>query len=133
MTWQPGAPLYQGTVNGDPVSVQLARVSGGYRLTHRGAVYTALVRSPRAAAFARLMPEKKVADTSRFLLCPMPGLIVSIDVKEGEEVKAGQTLAIVEAMKMENVLKAERDVTVSKIKAKKGDTLAVDDVILEFA
>jgi len=133
MTWQPGAPLYQGAVNGDPVSVQLTRVSGGYRLTHRGATYTALVRSPLAAAFARHMPEKKAADTSRFLLCPMPGLIVSIDVKEGDEVKAGQTLAVVEAMKMENVLKAERDVTVSKIKAKKGDTLAVDDVILEFA
>jgi propionyl-CoA carboxylase alpha chain len=133
MTWQPGSPLYQGAVNGDLMSVQLVRVSGGFRLTHRGATLTAFVRSPRAAEFARLMPEKKAADTSKSLLCPMPGLIVSIEVKEGDEVKAGQTLAVVEAMKMENVLKAERDVTVGKIKAKKGDTLAVDDVILEFA
>ena len=79
------------------------------------------------------MPNKAAADLSKFLLCPMPGLIVSVNVNEGQEVKAGETLAVVEAMKMENVLRSERDGTVKKIKAHKGDTLAVDDVILEFA
>ena len=79
------------------------------------------------------MPAKKVADTSKKLLCPMPGLVVAIAVAEGEEVKVGEPLAIVEAMKMENILRAERDVTVGKINAKKGDSLAVDAVIMEFA
>ena len=78
------------------------------------------------------MPEKLPPDTSKYLLCPMPGLVVNIEVKEGEEVKAGQALAVVEAMKMENILRAERDATVGKIVAKKGDSLAVDAVILEF-
>jgi propionyl-CoA carboxylase alpha chain len=79
------------------------------------------------------MPAKKAADTGKSLLCPMPGLVVSIAVAEGQEVKAGETLAVVEAMKMENVLRAERDATVKKIHAKKGDSLAVDAVIMEFA
>ncbi|MEM1048754.1 MAG: DUF2118 domain-containing protein [Pseudomonadota bacterium] len=79
------------------------------------------------------MPVKAGADTSKMLLCPMPGLVVSIDVAEGQEVKAGETLAVIEAMKMENVLRAERDVTVAKINADKGDSLAVDAVIMEFS
>jgi len=79
------------------------------------------------------MQRKVVKDTSKALLCPMPGLVVSINVKEGQEVKAGEPLAVVEAMKMENVLTAERDATVKKINAQKGDSLALDDVILEFA
>jgi propionyl-CoA carboxylase alpha chain len=79
------------------------------------------------------MPVKKAADTGKSLLCPMPGLVVSIAVSEGQEVKAGETLAVVEAMKMENVLRAERDGTVKKIHANKGDSLAVDAVIMEFA
>jgi propionyl-CoA carboxylase alpha chain len=91
------------------------------------------VRSPQAAALAALMPKKVAADTSKMLLCPMPGLVVSVDVVEGQEVKAGETLAVVEAMKMENVLTAERDGTIKKVNAAKGDSLALDDVILEFA
>jgi len=79
------------------------------------------------------MPAKAQADTGKTLLCPMPGLVRSIAVKEGQEVKAGETLAVVEAMKMENVLRAERDGTVKKLHAKPGDTLAVDAVIMEFA
>ena len=93
----------------------------------------AIVRSARAAELAALMLKKVAADTSKLLLCPMPGLIVSVNVAVGQEVKAGETLAIVEAMKMENVLTAEHDATVKKINAKKGDSLALDDVILEFA
>src|SRR3546814_15156677 len=96
--------------------------------------YTTLFRAtPHAAELARLMPEKLPPDMSKYLLCPMPGLVVSISVAEGEPVKAGQALAVVEAMKMENVLRAERDGTVKKVNAKKGDSLAVAQVILEFA
>ncbi|MBM3521239.1 MAG: biotin/lipoyl-binding protein, partial [Alphaproteobacteria bacterium] len=86
----------------------------------------------REAELARLMPAKKAADTSKKLLCPMPGLVISIAVSEGQEVKAGEPLAIVEAMKMENILRAERDAKVKKVRAAKGDSLAVDAVILEF-
>ena len=115
------------------LSVQVKRILNGYRLTWRGISTDAFVYSTREAELARLMPEKKLADTSKKLLCPMPGLVVSIAVSEGQEVKAGDPLAIVEAMKMENILRAERDVTVKKLNAKKGDSLQVDAVIMEFA
>jgi propionyl-CoA carboxylase alpha chain len=88
--------------------------------------------SPAAAALARLMPVKRAPDMSRFLLSPMPGLLVSLAVQAGEEVKAGQELATVEAMKMENLLRAERDGKVSKLHARPGDSLAVDQAIIEF-
>jgi propionyl-CoA carboxylase alpha chain len=112
---------------------QVSRELGGYRLSQGGTSVLAAVRRPEAARLASLMPKKAAADMSKFLLCPMPGLIVSVNVSEGQEVKAGETLAVVEAMKMENVLRSERDGTVKKIKAHEGATLAVDDVILEFA
>jgi propionyl-CoA carboxylase alpha chain len=112
---------------------QVSRERGGYRLSQGGSSLVAAVRRPEAARLASLMPKKAAADMSKFLLCPMPGLIVSVNVSEGQEVKAGETLAVVEAMKMENVLRSEHDGTVKKIEVRKGDTLAVDDVILEFA
>jgi len=112
---------------------QVSRELGGYRLSQGGTSVLAAVRRPEAARLASLMPKKAAADMSKFLLCPMPGLIVSVNVSEGQEVKAGETLAVVEAMKMENVLRSERDGTVKKIKAHEGATLAADDVILEFA
>ena len=88
---------------------------------------------PRTAALEQLMPVKPAPDTSKLLLCPMPGLVVSIAVGRGQEVKAGETLAIIEAMKMENVLRAERDLTVNRVNVAPGDSLAVDAVIMEFA
>jgi propionyl-CoA carboxylase alpha chain len=91
------------------------------------------VRSARAAALAELMPKTSAAGASKLLLCPMPGLVVSVNVVAGQDVKAGETLAVVEAMKMENVLTAEHDATVKKVNARKGDSLALDDVIMEFA
>jgi len=130
--WQPGQPTFRGLVNGRRVSVQIERTPAGYRLSHGGVTVTATVRGAAQAALAALMPDKPPPDTSRFLLCPMPGLVVSIEVAEGEEVKAGQALAVVEAMKMENVLRAERDGRVAAVKAAPGDSLAVDQVILEF-
>ncbi|HWA02549.1 MAG TPA: acetyl/propionyl/methylcrotonyl-CoA carboxylase subunit alpha [Rhizomicrobium sp.] len=127
--WQPGdAEMRVGSH-----VIQIAPVPGGWRLTQGGMQATATVRSARAAELAALMPAKTAADTSKLVLCPMPGLIVSVNVVAGQEVKAGETLAVVEAMKMENVLTAEHDGTIKKINAKKGDSLALDDVILEFA
>jgi propionyl-CoA carboxylase alpha chain len=102
-------------------------------LSYRGVETRAYVYTEREAGYARLMPSKKVSDTGKQVLCPMPGLVVSIAVKEGQEVKAGEAVAVVEAMKMENVLRAEIDGTVKKINAKPGESLAVDAVILEFA
>jgi len=101
-------------------------------LTHGGAEADVLVMNPRSAELQALMLEKTAADTSRFLLSPMPGLLVSVAVCEGQDIKAGDELAVVEAMKMENVLRAERDATVSAVKAVPGDSLTVDQVILEF-
>jgi propionyl-CoA carboxylase alpha chain len=131
--WQPGDPVWSGTVDGKPVTVQINPVPNGFDLAYRGAQARAFVYTESEAAYARLMPVKKATDSGKSLLCPMPGLVMSIAVSEGQEVKAGETLAIVEAMKMENVLRAERDGTVKKIHAKKGDSLAVDAVIMEFA
>ena len=130
--WRPGVPVLETTWKGQPLTVQVRRIQNGYRLAHRGIVVDSYVYTRREAELARLMPEKKAADTSKKLLCPMPGLVVTIAVAEGQEVKAGEPLAIVEAMKMENILRAERDVTVKKVNAKKGDSLAVDAIIMEF-
>ncbi|MDP4822413.1 MAG: DUF2118 domain-containing protein, partial [Aestuariivirgaceae bacterium] len=121
-----------GTINGEAVTVQVRRVMNGYRLAYRGIEREAHVYTRREAELARLMPEKLPPDTSKSLLCPMPGLVVSIHVEVGQEVKAGDVLAVVEAMKMENVLRAERDATVKSVLAKQGDSLAVDALILEF-
>jgi propionyl-CoA carboxylase alpha chain len=132
-SWQPGDPVWHGLVDGRPAAVQVRPVANGFLLAHRGVEARAYVYTEREAAAARLMPVKKPPDTGRFLLCPMPGLVRSIEVAEGQEVKTGETLAVVEAMKMENVLRAERDATVKAIKVKPGDSLAVDAVIMEFA
>jgi propionyl-CoA carboxylase alpha chain len=131
--WRPGDPVWAGVVGGKPVSVQVRPIPNGNRLDWNGLSVAAKVMLPRTAALEKLMPVKAPPDTSRLLLCPMPGLVVSIAVAEGQEVKAGETLAVVEAMKMENVLRAERDLTVAKLNAKPGDSLAVDAVIMEFA
>ena len=131
--WMPGDKIALITVDGDTQAIKVEPAQAGWRLRQLGVDVRVQVLSPRVAELARLMPEKKVADTSNLLLCPMPGLIVSIAVNEGDEVQEGQTLAIVEAMKMENVLKAERKGVVSRIPVKAGDSLAVDEVIMEFA
>ncbi len=131
--WQPGQRLLHARVEQHVTTVQIERLPGAaFRLMHRGIIRHAQVLSPRAAELLALMPEKKAADTSRLLLSPMPGLLASIVVEQGQEVKAGEPLAIVEAMKMENVLRAERDGRVARIRANPGDSLAVDQVILEF-
>jgi propionyl-CoA carboxylase alpha chain len=131
--WTPGEPVWSGLIDGEAIAVQVRPVANGFLLAHHGVQTKAFVYTEREAAAARLMPVKKAPDTGKFLLCPMPGLVRAIEVSEGQEVKAGETLAVVEAMKMENVLRAERDATVKSIKVKPGDSLAVDAVIMEFA
>ena len=130
--WAPGQFVWRGTVDDDSVSCQVFPILNGLELAHRGVRVAARVYTRREAELAALMPEKKAADTSKKLLCPMPGLVKAMLVSVGQEVKAGEALCMVEAMKMENVLRAERDVTVSKIHAAEGDSLAVDAVIMEF-
>ncbi len=131
--WCPGDPVWQGTVSGKQVSVQVRPILNGLSLAHSGIQTPVYVYTAREAALAALMPEKVGADMSKFLLCPMPGLIKAVHVNEGQEVQAGDALAVVEAMKMENILRAERDGVVKKVNAAAGDSLAVDEVILEFA
>ncbi|MDP3898541.1 MAG: acetyl/propionyl/methylcrotonyl-CoA carboxylase subunit alpha [Mesorhizobium sp.] len=130
--WRPGEAVWRGTVGGRPIAAQIRQAVNGIRIAWKGMAVTARPMLPRIAELERLMPVKVPPDTSKLLLCPMPGLVVSIAVIDGQEVKAGETLAVVEAMKMENVLRAERDLTVVKINAKPGDSLAVDAVIMEF-
>jgi propionyl-CoA carboxylase alpha chain len=131
--WHPGQTMMRLREGAEEYAIQIARLQGCYRLSQGGMQVIATVRRPAAARLASLMPKKAAPDTSRLLFCPMPGLVVSVNVTVGQEVKTGEPLAVVEAMKMENVLVAERDGTIAKVNAKKGDSLALDDVILEFA
>ncbi len=130
--WTPGDQLAHLMVGGDPLVLKVGKVSGGFRIRSRGADIKVHVRTPRQAELAALMPEKLPPDTSRLLLCPMPGLIVKVNVAEGDEIQEGQALCTVEAMKMENILRAEKKAIVTKIHAGPGDSLAVDEVIMEF-
>jgi propionyl-CoA carboxylase alpha subunit len=132
-SWWFGAPVWEGTINGKGAAVQVRPILNGVRLIYQGIEVEARVYTEAEAALLALMPVKEKPDTSKLLLCPMPGLVVSLSVSEGQEVAAGDALCIVEAMKMENVLRAERDGTVAKVLAKPGDSLNVDAVILEFA
>ena len=133
LDWRPGKPVFAAAIDGRDLIFQIDRDGTGFRLTHGGGATTVRVLAPRAAALLAHMPVKQAPDLSRFLLSPMPGLLVGLAVAEGQEIKTGEALATVEAMKMENVLRAERDGTVAKIRARIGDSLAVDEIILEFA
>jgi len=131
--WKPGDLIWRGAVDGAEIAVQTRPILNGYALSHAGVGVDARVYTRREAQLAALMIERKGADGSKTLLCPMPGLVKAIAVKVGQDVKAGEQLCIVEAMKMENVLSAERDGTVKAILCKEGDSLAVDAAIMEFA
>ncbi|GAA5625471.1 acetyl-/propionyl-coenzyme A carboxylase alpha chain [Brucella sp. NBRC 12953] len=130
--WHPGKQLGSFTVGGKSIAVKVLRSGTGWRLRWRGIDVIAHVRKPRVAELAKLMPVKLPPDTSKMLLCPMPGVITSVLVKDGDTVEAGQPLATVEAMKMENVLRAERRATVKRITTEAGASLAVDELIMEF-
>ena len=130
--WALGEPLFQAQINDQALTLQIERAESGYKLFYRGAEIDALVLSPTAAKLNQLMPEKVPADLSKFLLSPMPGLLVKLSVKVGDQVKAGEELAVVEAMKMENSLRAVQDGIVASISAETGDSLEVDQTILAF-
>jgi len=131
--WRPGDPLWRGEVRGRPVVAQVRPILNGFTLSHAGYEVAARVFTPREAELAALMLDRSGAHDTGALLCPMPGLVKSIAVKVGQEVKAGEVLCVVEAMKMENALVAERDARVTAIKTKEGESLGVDAVIMEFA
>jgi len=131
--WRPGEPVWRGTIDGAQVSMQVRSILNGVALSHGGFSAELRVLTPRHAELAALMPVKLAPDLSKHLLCPMPGLVRSIFVTEGQAVRAGDALAVVEAMKMENLLRAERDGVVAKVHVGEGDVLAVDEAILDFA
>lgn len=130
--WMIGNPVLEAEVNGTAIAVQIDRTRVGYRLYHRGAEINAMVLSPGSAALTEHMIEREPPDLGKFLLSPMPGLLVRLSVTAGDEVKAGEELAAVEAMKMENSLRADDNVTIAKVLVEEGDSLEVDQPILEF-
>ena len=130
--WRPGETLFAATIDGEPLAVRVERQRTRWKLTARGASHIVTVRRAAVAALSRHMIEKVPPDLSRFLLCPMPGLLTRLNVAEGDAVEIGQPLAVVEAMKMENILRAEKAGTVEKVHAAVGDSLAVDQAILEL-
>ncbi len=132
MEYTPGARVVKIVLDDEPLTLQLAPTRGGYAVTTRGAKHGLRILQTRVAHLAEHMIEKIPPDLSKLLICPMPGLLVKLHVAEGEVVQPGQPLATVEAMKMENILRAEKEATVAKLNAVEGDSLAVDQVILEL-
>ncbi len=132
LDWRPGLLLVRAQVGEETLTLQADPVSEGYEIRHGGARLRTLVQTRRAADYASRMPKKVPPDTSSLVRSPMPGLIVSVAVIEGEEVKLGQDLCILEAMKMENVLRAERDGRIAEVKVKARDAVAADQVLMTF-
>jgi propionyl-CoA carboxylase alpha chain len=130
--WKLGEFLLRGTWNSEKICVQVERIGLKYRVYHWGTQVDAIVMTGRAAELLALMPVKPPPDLSKFLLSPMPGLLSEIAVKPGQEVRAGENLVVIEAMKMQNILKAENDCVVADVLAKTGDSLAVDQPIVRF-
>jgi propionyl-CoA carboxylase alpha chain len=131
--WRHGDILMDGTFDGQPFAIQVERLGLKYRLTHRGTQIDLQVLPRRAAELLKMMPRKVPPDRSKFLLSQMPGLLAEVAVRQGQEVKAGERLIVIEAMKMQNVLLAERDGTVAELLASAGESVAVDQAILRFA
>ena len=131
-SWVPGQSLAEMRVGETNLVMKVKKISGGFRIRSGGADLKVHVRTPMQSKLAKLMPEKLAPDTSRLLLCPMPGLVVKVHVVEGDQVQEGQALCTIEAMKMENILRAERKGIVETLQASEGSSLAVDDVIMTF-
>ncbi|MEN5168333.1 acetyl/propionyl/methylcrotonyl-CoA carboxylase subunit alpha [Brevundimonas pondensis] len=131
--WRPGMAQFRAVLDDEPFTAEVKRAPDGFDIRHRAAKARVRVLTPRAAEMYQRLPEKVAADTSKLVLSPMPGLVVDIPVAVGQEVKSGETVAIIEAMKMQNILKAERDGVVKAVGAKAGDPVAADDVLVEFA
>jgi propionyl-CoA carboxylase alpha chain len=130
---RPGARAIEGSFDGGAFSVKIATAPQGYTMRLRGVTAHALVATPRGAELAKKIPEKPKADTSKLIVSPMPGLVVSVEVKAGQEVKAGESVAVVEAMKMQNIIRAERDGVIAKVNVAAGASVAADEVMIELA
>ena len=131
--WRPGKPVFKASLNGKPFTVQVAPAAEGFTIRHRAAKARVLVLTPRSAELHDKLPEKQAADTSKLVLSPMPGLVVSMDVAAGQQVREGEVVCVLEAMKMQNIIRAERDGVVKAVNAKGGDPVAADEVLVEFA
>jgi propionyl-CoA carboxylase alpha chain len=131
--WRPGKPLFQAVLDGESFSARIEPAPEGFLILHRAAKAKVLVLTPASADLHARLPEREAADTSKLVVSPMPGLVVSLDVAVGQEVKEGETLAVIEAMKMQNIIKAERDGVVKAVGPKAGDSVAADEVLVEFA
>jgi propionyl-CoA carboxylase alpha chain len=130
--WRPGQPSFRGVLDGVPFTATVRPAAEGFVIRHRAATVHALVLTPRSAELHEKLPPKKAADTSKMVLSPMPGLVVSLDVAVGQEVRAGEAVAVIEAMKMQNIIRAERDGVVKAVNAAAGDSVAADEVLVEF-
>ena len=131
--WRPGKPTFQGRLDGVAFTVQVTPAAEGFVIRHRAAKAKVMVLTPRSAELHAKLPEKKAADTSKLIISPMPGLVVSMDVAEGQQVREGEIVCVIEAMKMQNIIRAERDGVVKTVSAKGGDSVAADEVLVEFA
>jgi propionyl-CoA carboxylase alpha chain len=131
--WRPGRPTFKGVLDGQAFTAEVEPAPEGFRIRHRAAAGKVLVLTPRTAELHERLPPKKAADTSKMVLSPMPGLVVTLDVAVGQQVRAGEAVAVIEAMKMQNIIRAERDGVVSAVNAKAGDSVAADEVLVEFA
>jgi propionyl-CoA carboxylase alpha chain len=131
--WRPGRPMFKGVLDGRAFTAQVRPAAEGFVIRHRAAQAHVLVLSPRSAELHEKLPPRQAADTSKIIASPMPGLVVSIDVAVGQEVKSGEVVAVIEAMKMQNIIRAERDGQVKAVNAKAGDSVAADEVLVEFA
>ncbi len=131
--WRPGQALFHAQLNGHGFVITLKPELEGFTLRHRGTTARVTAMKPREAELYSKLPEKQGLDTAKFVICPMPGLVLDVDVTKGQEVKEGETIAIVEAMKMQNIIRAEHDGTVKAVNVKAGDAVAADDVLVEFA
>ncbi len=133
VVWRPGKPVFRGALGGSAFTVQVAPAAEGFTIRHRAAKARVLVLTPRSAQLHDMLPEKQAADTSKLVLSPMPGLVVSMDVTAGQQVREGEVVCVLEAMKMQNIIRAERDGVVKAVNAKGGDPVAADEVLVEFA
>ncbi|WP_419317347.1 acetyl-CoA carboxylase biotin carboxylase subunit [Caulobacter sp. ErkDOM-E] len=133
VVWRPGKPVFRGVLGGSAFTVQVAPAAEGFTIRHRAAKARVLVLTPRSAQLHDMLPEKQAADTSKLVLSPMPGLVVSMDVTAGQQVREGEVVCVLEAMKMQNIIRAERDGVVKAVNAKGGDPVAADEVLVEFA
>ena len=131
--WVPGSPIVEGVLDGEPFAIKFANRTGGFELRHRGVNVTALVCTPTLADFHARLPEKEKPDLSKLISSPMPGLVVSVDVEAGQDVKEGEAVCVVEAMKMQNIIRAEADGTVKAVNVAGGDSVAADEVMIELA